>query len=341
MGDLLTIDGSMGEGGGQILRTSLALGLVTGTPFRIENIRAGRKKAGLLRQHLTAVSAAASVGAEIHGAELGSTAIEVRTGKISGGDYHFSIGSAGSACLVLQAVLPALLHADEESRIVLEGGTHNPYAPPYDFIERVFIPVLSRMGASVKAELERPGFFPAGGGRFRVVVQPVAELRPLEILERGAIVSHCARALVSNLPGTIAKRELAVVREKLGWGEEKLHVIQNDDTPGPGNVLLLELESEHVREICTAFGEREVRAESVARRAVGLMRRYIASGVPVGAQLADQLMIPFGMSGGGAFRTLPLTEHSRTNIAVVEQFLPVAIRVRESEEDAIVEVSCK
>lgn len=341
MGDLLTIDGSMGEGGGQILRTSLSLGLVTGTPFRIENIRAGRKKPGLLRQHLTAVNAAASVGAEIQGAELGSTAIEVRPGKISGGDHHFSIGSAGSACLVLQAVLPALLQADEESRIVLEGGTHNPYAPPFDFVERVFIPVLSRMGADVKAELERPGFFPAGGGRFRVVVQPAPELRAIEIIERGAVRSRSARALVSNLPGSIAKRELAVVQEKLGWQEDELHVIQNDDTPGPGNALLLELESEHVGEICSAFGEREVRAESVARRAVGSMRRYIASGVPVGAQLADQLVIPFAMAGGGAFRTLPLTEHSRTNIAVVEHFLPIAIRVRESEEDAIVEFSCK
>ena len=329
----------MGEGGGQILRTSLALGLVTGTPFRIENIRAGRKKPGLLRQHLTAVNAAASVGAEIQGAELGSSAIEVRPGRVSGGDHHFSIGSAGSACLVLQAVLPALLRADEESRIVLEGGTHNPYAPPFDFIERVFIPVLSRMGASVKAELERPGFFPAGGGRFRVVVQPVSELRAIEILERGAIVNHCARALVSNLPGSIAKRELAVVRERLGWEEENLHVVQNDDTPGPGNVLLLELVSEHVREICSAFGEREVRAESVARRAVGLMRRYIASGVPVGAQLADQLVIPFALAGGGSFRTLPLTEHSRTNISVVKHFLPIEIRVRESEENSIVEFS--
>ena len=172
---ILTIDGSYGEGGGQVLRSSLAMSLVTGRPFVIENIRAGRKKPGLMRQHLTAVNAAVEVShAEAAGAAIDSARLEFRPGQVTAGKYKFSVGTAGSATLVLQTVLPALLLADGESHLTLEGGTHNPFAPPLDFLTKAYLPLVNRMGPKVTVDpFYRPGFYPAGGGKFTVHVQPV------------------------------------------------------------------------------------------------------------------------------------------------------------------------
>ena len=164
---MIRIDGSFGEGGGQILRTSLSLSLATGKAFRIEKVRAGRERPGLLRQHLTAVLAAAEVGgAEVQGATLGSTELTFSPGAIRAGEYRFSVGTAGSGTLVFQTILPALMLAAKPSRIVIEGGTHNIAAPPFDFLARTFVPLLERMGPKVQLQFERYGFYPAGGGRF-------------------------------------------------------------------------------------------------------------------------------------------------------------------------------
>src|SRR5258706_8068507 len=185
--EMIRIAGSFGEGGGQILRTSLSLSLATGKAFRIEKIRAGRERPGLLRQHLTAVLAAAEVGgAEVEGAALGSTSLSFSPGKVRGGEYRFSVGTAGSGTLVFQTVLPALMLAGEPSRIVIEGGTHNSAAPPFDFLARTFVPLLERMGPKVHLQFERYGFYPAGGGRFCAEVHPVKVLNGIEIGERGA-----------------------------------------------------------------------------------------------------------------------------------------------------------
>src|ERR1051325_4105851 len=208
---MITIDGSFGEGGGQILRTSLALALVTGKPFRIERIRAGRKNPGLLRQHLTAVNAAAQIGrAEVAGASIGSRELTFAPQAVTAGSYHFAVGTAGSATLVLETVLPALLIADGPSALVLEGGTHNPYAPPFDFLDKTFLPLVCMMGPRVAARLERHGFYPAGGGKFIVDIEPAARLGRIELDERGDITGRRARALIANLPRQIAERELSV-----------------------------------------------------------------------------------------------------------------------------------
>src|SRR5262245_17441877 len=183
---VLHIDGSHGEGGGQIVRTSLALAIVTGRSVAIDNIRAGRKEPGLKRQHLTAVNAAAEIcGGRVTGAAVGSRAVTLEPGPVRPGNYRFNVGSAGSATLVLQTVLPALLIADGPSSLMLEGGTHNPWSPPFDFLQRVYLPLVERMGPRVIARLERPGFYPKGGGRFLVSVQPSAVLRGFDLLERG------------------------------------------------------------------------------------------------------------------------------------------------------------
>ena len=323
----ITIDGSEGEGGGQILRTALALALVTGRPFRIERIRAARRKPGLLRQHLTAVHAAAEIGsARVSGAELGSGALSFEPSQIRGGDYHLAVGTAGSATLVFQAVLPALLRAPEPSRLILEGGTHNPYAPPFDFVAKTFLPVLRRMGASIDVRLERYGFYPAGGGRIVVGIDPCPALGRLTLLDRGSSRVQ-ARALIASLPETIAKRELSVVRERLGLDRSLCRIETVDSPVGPGNALMIVIEGEPVTEVVTGFGIKGVSAEKVASDACDEAERYVAANVPVGIHLADQLLIPMALAGGGSFRTLPPTAHTLTNVRVIQQFLDVPIAI--------------
>jgi RNA 3'-terminal phosphate cyclase (ATP) len=222
-----------------------------------------------------------------------------------------------------------LLVADGPSTLVLEGGTHNPYAPPFDFVEKAFLPVINRMGPRVRATLERPGFYPAGGGKFTVEIEPAPKLTPIDLLDRGEIKARRARAVVSALPSHVAERELQVVAAKMGWDESVLSVESVKDPHGPGNILIIEIESEHVTEVFTGFGERGVSAEAVASKTVDEVREYLAGGVPVGRHLADQLFIPFAMAGGGSFSTLPLTRHSHTNIEVLRSFLSVQCVVAE------------
>jgi RNA 3'-terminal phosphate cyclase (ATP) len=330
---VISIDGSRGEGGeggGQVLRTSLALSLVTRAPLRITNIRANRKKPGLMRQHLTCVEAARAVSnAEVTGASIGSREIEFRPGETTGGDYSFAVGTAGSATLVFQTVLPALLTAAHPSRLFLEGGTHNPLSPPFDFLERVFLPLVRRAGPAVEVVLERPGFYPAGGGRFRAHIGPSA-LRGFDLLERGASRSTRARALYARMPRSIAERELRVIADRLRWTDIAIEELRN--SLGPGNALLLEIESEHAREIASSFAERGVSAETVANRAAGEVEAYLEADVPVGIHLADQLLLLLALAGGGAFRTLEPTLHSTTQAALLAELLPVeATFERESE----------
>jgi len=330
---MITIDGSQGEGGGQIIRTSLALSLITGKPFRIYNVRARREKPGLGRQHLTAVRAAATIGgAQVEGAAFGATAFTFHPGTVTPGDYTFPIGTAGSATLVLQTILPPLMLAPAPSTLAFEGGTHNVHAPPYEFIVKTFLPLLNRMGVRVNAELARYGFYPPGGGRFHARVEPAAgKLRPLDLLARGEIRARRARALVVKLPPTVGERELGVVAERLGWGDlrgDELRVETSGNAVSPGNVLTLEIESEHLTEVFTGIGERGVRAETVAERTAAEARAYLETGAPVGEHLADQLLIPLALAGGGSYTTGEPSLHTTTNIEVVKLFLDVRITTK-------------
>ena len=329
---MVRIDGSFGEGGGQILRSSLSLSLVTGKPFRIENIRANRQKPGLLRQHLTAVQAAAAVGsAEVNGAFLGSKALTFVPDKVRAGEFHFAIGTAGSGTLVLQTVLPALITAAGPSRIEIEGGTHNPAAPPFDFLKRSFIPLIERMGPTVKLELERHGFYPAGGGRFVVEITPTGALKPIELECRDEITARRATALVANLPHHIARRELDAVGKLLNWDAECLGCEDTKNSISPGNVVMIELGSATVTEIFTAFGQLGVSAENVAQEAAEQARGYMRSNAALDEHLADQLLLPLALAGGGSFSAAFLNTHAKTNMEVIRQFLPVRFEVSEAE----------
>lgn len=323
------IDGSQGEGGGQILRTSLALAAVTGEPFRIERIRAGRKKPGLLRQHLACVEAAVAVsGGVATGAELGSTTLEFTPRAVKPGRYTLSIGSAGSASLVLQTVLPPLLRANAPSEISVEGGTHNSMAPTGDYLRTSFLPLVNRMGPRVDLVIERHGFYPAGGGRLRLVVEP-GTMKPFDLLTRGPVTRTRAVAIVSSVPVAVAHRELRAAQVAFGLGRDDSDV-REVTSPGPGNVLSIECVTDDVVEMFTAFGEKQVRAEDVARRAIDEAKEWLAAEVPVGPHLADQWVLMLALAGGGAFRTMAPTEHLRTNISVIRAFLDVSIALDEA-----------
>jgi RNA 3'-terminal phosphate cyclase (ATP) len=330
---VIQLDGSRGEGGGQILRTALGLSLVTGQPFIIHQIRAGRQRPGLQSQHLAAVRAAAAIGiADVSGAEPGSRTLCFRPGTVTPGRYTFAVGSAGSATLVLQTVLPALITASGPTTLTLEGGTHNAWAPPFDFLEKAFLPLLARMGGRVSAKLERRGFHPAGGGRFTVDIQPAARLEPLHLGERGRILAKRGTATVSRLTPEIARRELKVLERLLSIEPNRLEVEEDRTSPGPGNVVSVEVESEHVTELFTGFGKKGVSAESVAEELSKEVRRYLESEAPVGEYLADQLLVPLALAGGGSFVGSPLSSHSTTNMEVIGTFLSRRFKVDRSLE---------
>jgi RNA 3'-terminal phosphate cyclase (ATP) len=318
---MITIDGSQGEGGGQIIRSSLALSILTGKAFRAINIRAGRPKPGLMRQHLAAVKAAADIsGATVDGAELNGSAFSFSPGTAKAGDYHFAIGSAGSTTLLLQTILPPLMLATGPSTIILEGGTHNPYAPPFEFIARAFLPIINRLGAKVTASLERPGFAPAGGGRISVSITPTEKLAELHLLDRGTAGDCYAEALISGLNIDIAKRELEAVGKEMQWDEDKLHMRGLSSDYGPGNALLITQIFEHVSEVTTGFGALGVSGNTLARDAARRARGFARSNAAVGHHLADQLLLPLALGGSGAFTTVKPSNHCRTQIETIRQF---------------------
>jgi RNA 3'-terminal phosphate cyclase (ATP) len=332
--ELITIDGAAGEGGGQILRTSLALSLITGRPFRITNIRAGRKKPGLLRQHLTALQAAMQIGDGVaDGATIGSLELVFRPEAPRAGEYRFAVGTAGSTTLVLQTALPALMSLGEPSRLVLEGGTHNPFAPPFDFLARTFLPQLTRLGPTVEAHLVRPGFYPAGGGKLEITITPAKTLQPLDLLDRGADGSRTVTAHLAALPASIAERAFDQFEKRLRWPRSAYEIVEHPATCGPGFVLVAEVASEKVVEVFTGFGERGVRAEQVADRVIDQVRHYLAHTAPAGEYLTDQLLLPLALAGRGSFRTAGLSRHAQTNIEVIEQFLPQRFNFRDAESD--------
>jgi RNA 3'-terminal phosphate cyclase (ATP) len=319
---MITIDGSEGEGGGQVVRNAVALSLITGQPFTITNIRGKRSKPGLMRQHVTAVEAACAIGgAETIGLSVGSSELIFRPGKITHGEYHFAVGTAGSTGLVLQTVLMPLILADGPSRLVLEGGTHNMLAPPFDFIERCFLPVINRMGPTVTAKLVRHGFYPRGGGRIEVEITP-SPLSRMDCVDRGALVRRSVIALVAGLPGEIAMREIKEAQKRLpDWPEDGFTIRQLPEAQGPGNILLVEAEFEHVTEISSGFGKLGTSAESLAKDAARRMSGFIASDAFAGPYLADQLLLPFALAGGGSFTTVKPSQHARTAAEIIGLFM--------------------
>jgi RNA 3'-terminal phosphate cyclase (ATP) len=217
--------------------------------------------------------------------------------------------------------------------LTLVGGTHNPLAPPFEFLQRAFLPLVNRMGAKIAARLVRRGYFPAGGGLLDVSIEPAAELAPLRLPERGAVHAIHARATVANLPEHIARRELAVLQQRLNLDGNDLRVHIDTQATGPGNVVMVEVVCEHITEVFTGFGERGVRAETVAQRLASRVQRYLAAEVAVGEHLADQLLVPMALAGEGSFLTLKPSGHAVSNMEVIQRFMDIAIEQQELASD--------
>lgn len=341
----LKIDGSTGEGGGQIIRTALSLSMLTGIPIEITNIRAGRAKSGLMRQHLVCVQAAQQISnASVTGAHLGSTALSFTPNSIKSGDYSFDIGSAGSTTLVLQTLLPALLFTNTDSSaqstVTIRGGTHNPLAPTSDFLQLAFVPALAKLGMQVDVQLIKAGFAPIGGGEITATIMPFmrrADTAPFELTERGKLTNIELVASIVNLDYDICTRELASAKSVLieAGINEAIITTQSNKLQGIGEgnscyavvtYQMVDSQSSH-SEVFTLLGAKRTSAEKMGNRLAGLVKRYVLkTDALVDEYLTDQLLLPLALAGGGEFTARVISQHAETQAWLIEQFLSVDIK---------------
>jgi len=323
---MLWIDGSLGEGGGQVLRTALALSLFTGKPFRIESIRAGRPKPGLSAQHLRSVEAAAALGrARVEGATQGATALTFEPQEIRPGAYRFDVGTAGATSLVLQTVAVPLALAPGASRMTITGGTHVPWSPSFDYLARQWVPALRGLGFRLEVSLARAGFYPPGGGEIEARFGPGAG-RPTGLRARdpGRLLGVTGTSAVARLDSSIAERQARRAQERLEHLDVRVAIeTVRVDAPSPGTFLFLEAQFENARCCASGLGGRGKPAERVADEAVDEVEAFLRSGAAVDAHLADQLLLPLALaSAESEFTTVRVTRHLTTNAAVIGLFLP-------------------
>lgn len=327
---MIEIDGSLGEGGGQVLRSSLTLAMMTGQKMRIANIRSKRRKSGLRPQHLAAVQAAAEIcGAKVEGGGIDSKEITFDPGEIRSGKFHFDIGTAGSTSLVLQTVLLPLSRADESSTVTITGGTHVPWSPCYHYLDLHYLPFLWKMGLDVHLRMEQAGFNPAGGGQIRARIEPIDDLSPLQLVERGRLLEIRGISAVANLARNIAARQRRQVIGQLGR-RFPLNDIRIAEIPAlsPGSLILLLAEFEHSQACYFALGEKGKSADKVADEAIAEFEAFVATDGVIDPYLADQLLLPLAFaSGPSEFHTSQVTRHLVTNAEVIRAFLLVEIEI--------------
>lgn len=337
--DIVTIDGAHGEGGGQILRTALTLSAITSRTLRMVNIRAKRRKPGLLPQHLSATRAAALItGATVLGDRLGSGELTFAPGHPPRpGSYLFDVaeiaghGSAGSAILILQTILVPLALAQGPTTIIVRVGTHLDWAPAYDDFANGYLPALQRMGLGAEADLVQWGWYPAGGGEVRcrlAGVQIAASRRdgrpqPIEAVERGRLMRITGRAVAANLPSHIAQRMCDRARATLNdlGAPVQIEALRvRAVSPGAGIFLLAEYEDSLAASF-SAHGRRGKPSEAVAEEAVASLREHHASGAAMELHLADQVLVPLSIAAGPSHFTMARpTAHLTTNAWTIEQF---------------------
>ncbi|MHC4633005.1 MAG: RNA 3'-terminal phosphate cyclase [Planctomycetota bacterium] len=338
--ETVLIDGSTGEGGGQILRTSLALSCITGKSLHIENIRAARRNPGLARQHLSCVQAACRIcDGQCHGAALGSGVLDFQPGLVKSGDFYFDIGSAGSASLVIQTVLPALFLAGKPSTVTVTGGTHNPLAPPYDFLCETFLPAIAMAGYRGNCKLIKHGFFPAGGGRitFDIQLRQKKTHQTINLCEPGKELQIHARIYTAQLAAHIAQRQQKLLHQsKLEF--QNVEHIEVTDSDGPGNCVMIRVCNDSRTTVFTAFGMRGKPSRKVISEVVSLAKDFLASGVAVDRFLADQLLIYMAVSKAGCYTTNELSSHLVTNMEIIKKFLDVNFHVEQRAQ--VYRVSC-
>lgn len=330
---IVEIDGTRGEGGGQLLRSALALALATGRGFRIDDIRRARSKPGLMRQHLTAVQAAAAIcKARVDGAEIGATSLLFEPGPVRAGDYSFAIGTAGSSVLVLQAIMPALARLAAPSRVIVSGGTHNPLAPTFEFLRDSLAPQLAAIGWTVHYTLVRHGFFPAGGGQIIAAFEPARSPQRLVVVERGNRIAQAARVVVSHIAREIAERELAALSARLNWDVDPRAIVWIEDSVGPGNFVEATVRYDNVTEVATSIGQRGVSGERIAQMCAETVQNYLQGTAPVGEYLLDQLLVPLALTAGGELRATRWTPHAEAQRDLLRTWFARDIDVTPDED---------
>jgi len=332
---MIEIDGAIGEGGGQILRSALSLSIITGKAFRINNIRARRSKTGLMAQHLKAVDAAAAISrANVEGAILGSSSLLFEPGEIRTGRYKFEIGTAGSTSLVLQTILLPLSLAGSASTVIIGGGTHVPWSPSYHYLEINWRAMMQSLGFDFQLSLDQAGFYPQGGGRITATIRPIHRIEPLQVERRGELLRFMGISAVANLDRSIADRQKRQATGRLLSRFPSL-LIKAISLPAnnKGTFLLLAAEFSsggvHLSRCCfCALGEPGKPAERVADEAVDSFESFLQSGGAIDHHLADQLMLPLSLANGPSIlSSARITQHLLTISEVIRHFLPVEIDI--------------
>jgi RNA 3'-terminal phosphate cyclase (ATP) len=321
---VLRVDGAQGEGGGQVLRTALALSAIRGAPVEIHSIRARRKSPGLQPQHLTALTALGEIShARMEGASLGSRRVFFAPEPVRPGEYRFDVGTAGSTALVLQAILLPLALADGPSRIVLAGGTHVPWSPPADYVQEVLVPALAGIGVRARVDVERWGFYPRGGGRLVVEIAGRAELRPANLVFRSGALRIRGVSAVANLPRGIAERQRDRALGRLkAEGRTADIAVTEADALGAGSFLILVAEAGGLPAGFSALGERGKPAEQVADEVVSGLLGFLKAEAGCDPHLADQLILPMALTAGTSrLTTSRVTRHLLTTIQIAQQAL--------------------
>jgi RNA 3'-phosphate cyclase len=326
---MVELDGSFGEGGGQILRTSLTLSLLTGRPFQLRNIRAGRSKPGLQPQHLTCVQAAAAIGkAATRGASIGSCDLVFEPGSVTPGSYTFDVGTAGATSLVLHTLyLPLCLGATHPSELTLIGGTHVTHSPSFHFLDSTWRHYLAHFGIHVSLRMRRPGFYPRGGGQVEVSIQPCAKPTGATMLARGPIDRVRGFSFVAGLDKSIGMRQLTEVESRLRRAGLSADLTVESRDGGPGTFTHLVVDTAPAPTSFFGLGELRKSSEKVAAEAADQMLAYLAAGPAlVDAHSADQIVLPLALAEGPSDYTVAeVTQHLLTNIAVIGKFIDRSI----------------
>jgi RNA 3'-terminal phosphate cyclase (ATP) len=327
---MLYIDGSHGEGGGQVLRTSLALACLSQTSIQIINIRAQRPKPGLQAQHLQSVRAAAAIcHAKISGDKAGSQSLYFEPNPIEPGEYRFDIGTAGATTLVLQTIFLPLCFAAGESRVTITGGTHVPWSPVFHYLDEHWLPCLRQMGVHATLHLDRAGFYPPGGGQIRAEIHPVEQLTPIEWTERGQLIEIRGVSAAAKLPAHVSQRQRDQARTRLG-NKVKIETLEMFAS-SPGSMMLLLAEFQSARGCFFGLGKKGKPAEFVADEAVNGLENFLSTSATVDKFLADQLLLPFALANNiSRIHTVEVTQHLLTNASVIEQFGQAKITIEGS-----------